>query len=253
MSLCLALSLSSYLEKKGKDTGQAKNLVARINVVMQINTSVLAKVAAAHARLLVVTKYYDPLITKQLMALLNQNPIVIGWGENRTTALKQKKLNRTQTHFIGRLQSRQLPDILAYCATIHSLASLKHAEKINQIIEQNNYLILKVFIQVNVARDPAKEGIKPNELNLFLSALKTFKNIKVVGLSSMGWGEFAETQKRLEFKTLTSLRNQFLPSGLTSAGTSRDYEIALEEGINLVRVGRAILKEPFDSARLNLL
>ena len=53
----------------------------------------------------------------------------------------------------------------------------------------------------------------------------------------MGWGEFEYDEKVQEFQTLVALRDQFLPNGLTSAGTSRDYQIALAQGIDVVRVG----------------
>ena len=97
-----------------------------------------------------------------------------------------------------------------------------------------------------MAADPAKEGIAPIDLPDFLQALAPLKNLAVVGVSSMGWGEFTESQKRQEFESLIKLRNKFIPQGLTSAGTSRDYQIALDAGIDIVRVGKGIVAEPFD-------
>ncbi|NCP67502.1 hypothetical protein GW756_02370 [bacterium] len=213
---------------------------------MKINLDVLAAVEKANAKLLVVTKYWGKGETEKIIAALRNESCIYGWGENRVKSLEEKSLERSETHFIGRLQSRQLPVIAAHCETIHSLALLKHAEKLNKIIEQNSYSKLKVFIQVNVAADPAKEGIAPIDLPDFLQALAPLKNLAVVGVSSMGWGEFTESQKRQEFESLIKLRNKFIPQGLTSAGTSRDYQIALDAGIDIVRVGKGIVAEPFD-------
>ena len=205
---------------------------------MQINQSVLDKVKATNAQLLVVTKYWNASKTNTIRDWLKDEPCVLGWGENRTASLEEKLLPPEQTHFIGRLQSRQLSSIVQHCKTIHSLASLKHAQKLNLLAAENP---LEVFIQVNVGEDPSKEGIAPSDLADFLESLKSLENINVIGLSTMGWGDFTENKKRQEFKSLIDLKNSYLPSGLTSAGTSRDYHLALQEGIDIVRVGTAIV------------
>jgi len=207
---------------------------------MHINPLVLNAVKSANAKLLVVTKYWDPLETKQLIARFAPETCVLGWGENRTDSLIEKKLPRAQTHFIGRLQSRQLPTIVEHCQFVHSLASLKHAEKLNKLAAEKN-LKVQVFIQVNVGADPSKEGISAAEVSDFIESLTALEHLQVVGLSSMGWGEFEENQKRNEFKQLVTLRDQYVPQGQTSAGTSRDYPLALEEGIDIVRVGREVV------------
>ncbi len=213
---------------------------------MKINPLVLDRVKNAQAKLLVVSKYWDKAETEDLRSALKSEAYVYGWGENRTSALTEKELPRAETHFIGRLQSRQFPVIVQHCETIHSLASLKHAEQFNTLIEQNNYSKIKVFVQVNVSGDPSKEGIKPEAVPDFLHHLTGFQHLAVIGLSSMGWGEFTVTQKEDEFRTLLSLRDQYLPNGLTSAGTSRDYEMALKMGIDIVRVGRGIVAGSID-------
>lgn len=196
---------------------------------------VLDKVAKAGKEIIVVTKYLDALTAKAVWPQIRTLPAVIGVGENRTASLESKNFPREMVHFIGRLQSRQLPDIVRQCATIHSLASLKHARILNEKTTEP----VKIYIQVNVAKDPSKEGIPPEDLSSFLKDLKPFSNLEIAGLSSMGWGEFELEEKQQEFQTLIALRDQYLPGGKTSAGTSRDYEIALEQGIDIVRVGSA--------------
>jgi uncharacterized pyridoxal phosphate-containing UPF0001 family protein len=68
-------------------------------------------------------------------------------------------------------------------------------------------------VQVNVAGDPSKEGLKPVEVENFLESMALLKNLDVMGLSTMGWGEFTENEKLAEFEQLKVLIVKFLPQG----------------------------------------
>lgn len=211
-----------------------------------INFKVLETVAAAGAQLVVVTKYLPPAETADVQATLAGHPAVYGFGENRVEALAAKQLPREITHFIGRIQSRKIPQIVHYCGTIHSLDKLSHAGKMNQIARDEN-LLIKLFVQINVSGEPQKGGIEPAELPEFLKALEPLPGLEVVGLSGMGQLTANPEKKTQEFFRLKSLREQHLPSGLISAGTSSDYQLALETGIDIVRVGRGLWEpEPQD-------
>lgn len=209
---------------------------------MQINQTLLDTVNSANAQLLVVTKYWDAKDTQVIMDKLKNERCVFGWGENRINSLKDKASLKKSFNFIGRLQSRQLPVILEHCWIIHSLDNLKHAKKIDQLMGDKKKPSVDVFVQVNTSGDPAKGGISADDLPSFLEIVFRLKNINIIGLSSMGWGDFLETEKREEFRQLVDLRNKYLSYGLTSAGTSRDYHLALEEGIDVIRVGKGIVK-----------
>jgi hypothetical protein len=137
-------------------------------------------------------------------------------------------------HFIGNIQSRNIPDIVKHCSVIHSLCEVRHAEKLNELGKT------KVFIQINISREAQKSGILPEALPTFLESMSPFQNIEILGISAMGAGGFSDATKRAEFIGLKRLRDKYLPEGKISAGTSRDFEIALEEGIEIVRVGQAI-------------
>ncbi len=200
-----------------------------------INREILDQVHQSGAQLVAVTKYLSSDALVSLQDDLTAHPAVYGLGENRTEALKSKEIAREYCHYIGRLQSRKLKDIVTHCSVIHSLASLKHARLIDQ-----QGMTTQCFVQVNVGEDPAKAGISPEELPGFLSEVKTMRNCEVIGLSTMGWGTFTPELKRQEFRDLIALRDQYLPNGKTSAGTSQDYEIALKAGIDIVRVGSAL-------------
>jgi uncharacterized pyridoxal phosphate-containing UPF0001 family protein len=74
-----------------------------------------------------------------------------------------------------------------------------------------------------------------------LQACKVFKNLKIIWISGMWSADVHQQQKRDECKKLISLRDTYIPDWLISAGTSRDYEIALEEWIDVVRVGSSAI------------
>jgi uncharacterized pyridoxal phosphate-containing UPF0001 family protein len=198
---------------------------------------ILAQAHTHKAKVLVVTKYLDATKTKEVLEKANDHPAFFGIGENRVEALKEKKTLRQYTHFIGALQSRQIPHIVKHCQSIHSLCSTKHAAKIEQICESINQMV-EVFVQVNISEEPQKSGLLTQELPNFLKSLTSYKYLKVVGLSAIGAGVFTKDQKEAEFSKLKALRDKFLPGKIISAGTSRDYEIALEQGIEVVRVGK---------------
>lgn len=86
---------------------------------------------------------------------------------------------------------------------------------------------MQAFIQIKL--DTEKNiGISESELPDFLQACKNFKYLEIIGISGMGSGSFEVQEKIAEFQKLITLRDTYIPHGLISAGTSRDYEIALK-------------------------
>ena len=172
-----------------------------------LNSWIFQKVFKANKQILLVTKYWDTETTTEIFSLAQKEfwCVIFGLWENRIEQIREKNIPRKNMHFIGNIQSQKIPDIVKYCSCIHSLSSLKHAQK----IEKQN-LTVQAFIQIQ---------LDPN------------KNIWI-------W----EEEKREEFRKLVSLRKTYIPKWSISAWTSRDYDIALEEGIDVVRVGSKILK-----------
>jgi len=197
-----------------------------------LNTEVFENIKNAEKQILIVTKYWDALKTREILSEAQENyPNSIFWlWENRIDTIKDKKLPRGKIHFIWNIQSQKIPDIVRYCSTIHSLESLKHALKI-----ENQWFPISAFIQIKL--DKHKNiWIDPENLSYFLQACKDFKNLKIIWISGMWAGDVSEDEKRAEFQKLIKLRNVYLPNWFISAWTSRDYEIALEEWIDVVRV-----------------
>ena len=124
---------------------------------MKINKQIIEKFRKTESKILAVIKYFDPEITKKLLSDIDKNysDIIIWVWENRLESLKEKNLPREATHFIWNLQTKQLKHIIDHCDTIHSLDSMKHARKLNDLCESKNTWI-KVFIQINL--DETKPG-----------------------------------------------------------------------------------------------
>jgi len=193
-------------------------------------------------KILVVTKYWDRERTQNIMSACEQDypDIFYGLGENRVETLREKHFPRENVHFIGNIQSRKIWEIVKYCSVIHSLASFKHAQKIEAL-----WIPTHAFIQIQL--DKSKNiWISASDISEFLASCNTMKYLSIIGISGMGSWEFSEAEKRNELQYLISLRDRYLPHWLISAGTSRDYEIALQEWIDIVRVGHSAISSPSD-------
>lgn len=146
-------------------------------------------------------------------------------------------------HYLGRLQSKKLKEIVAHFATIHSLDRLDHAKKLDCIAKEMNK-IQEVFVQVNLDEEPQKGGVSPKELKAFISELKHFKHLRVLGLMLIPKPADSATtlQKFGQLKALSHSLNEGTLHQL-SMGMSHDYELAIHAGATHVRVGSAIFGE----------
>jgi pyridoxal phosphate enzyme (YggS family) len=191
-------------------------------------------------------------------------------GENRVAEGREKAaglaewLARTggeppSWHLIGHLQSRQVEEALGVYQFIHSVDSLKLAERIQRLAERDQQPPVEILLQCNVSGEAAKSGFTldrwqtdPNQLGTFLETvvhLGGFDRIVMRGLMTMApWFDNPE-EARPTFQSLAALRTKLrreLPQfdwAHLSMGMTDDFEIAIEEGATLVRVGRAIFGE----------
>ena len=151
-------------------------------------------------------------------------------------------------HFIGHLQSKKAGKIPGYFQWIHSVDSIKLAEKLSSaMMNHSKNAVLNCLIQVNVSGEATKSGLMPDQVNHFLQHLLTLKLpcLRWRGLMTIGVND-DEQQTRNAFATLRVLQeNCKAESGLQdfdqlSMGMSGDYCLAIEEGATLVRVGTSI-------------
>jgi PLP dependent protein len=150
-------------------------------------------------------------------------------------------------HFIGHLQSNKVKYIAPFVHLIHGVDSFKLLKEIDKQAQKNSRII-PCLLQIHIAEEETKFGFDETEVIEMLKsvAFKQLKNINIKGL--MGMASFTEDQNKilLEFKIISSLKNkliQLFPEvsfDLLSTGMSGDYEIAVNEGSNIVRIGSAI-------------
>ena len=210
---------------------------------MKLNKKLIEEFKNSDSKLLAVTKYWDLDETNELISQFWEKDaeILVWLWENRVDSLKEKDMEREATHFIWNIQTKEIKYILQHCGTIHSLDNIKQIRKMESICEKQ-WNWIKVFLQINI--DSTKKWwIIIEEIPKFMEAIDETENISLIWFSAIWKAEFSEEEKREEFKLLKQLRNKYLQNWIISAGTSRDYKIAIEEGIEVIRVGKGLIEE----------
>ena len=175
------------------------------------------------------------------------------FGENKIQDLVRKRsymylsgVKAVKWHMIGHLQSNKARQAVINADMFHCLDSVKLALKLNDACEKENK-DFEALIQINSSGEDSKYGIKPGELNLFLKELKQFGRIKITGLMSIGEFNDDPEDSREEFKFMKELfdiaknhNGGNIDIKYLSMGMSNDFEVAIEEGANIIRLGTAI-------------
>ena len=178
------------------------------------------------------------------------------FGENRVQEFVAKRtqlgeLSGATFTLIGRLQSNKANKAVEFFSGIHSLDSLRLAERINAAVKGSGKPPMSVAIEINTG-DPAKAGLNPEapELEQLLLAAERLPHLKIDGLMTIP--PFTEDPEgaRSYFRRLRELRDSIAARSLPgiamqilSMGMSHDFEVAIEEGSTCVRVGTAIFGE----------
>ena len=184
------------------------------------------------------------------------------FGENRLQEAQQKRqiLGTREAlvwHFIGRMQRRKLKDLVGNFTVLHSVESTEQARSINAVAEKLG-IQQAVLLEVNVGEEASKGGFTSQEVESGIEELDRLPYLKIQGLMTLPpWKENPEDVRpyflqvrqlrdRLARQTWARVRMQEL-----SMGMSHDYEIAVEEGATMVRIGTAIFGEREEAVSLN--
>ena len=170
--------------------------------------------------------------------------------QDALTKIPQFAGQALEWHFIGRLQSNKARFIPGNFAWVHSLTSLKLAERLARLAQEQNTMI-NTLIEVNITRDPAKHGLAPEDVVPRLEELlkANLAGIPLRGLMAIGPHPATEFERRASFAALRKLRDdcvrRFALPGFTelSMGMSGDFVEAILEGSTMVRVGTALFRE----------
>ncbi len=172
-------------------------------------------------------------------------------GENKPQEAHQKweaMVDLADLHWsvIGHLQTNKAKLVARFAAEFQALDSLRIAEALDRRLQAEGHA-LDVFVQVNTSGEASKYGLPPDQAATFLKALPAFTALRVRGLMTLALFSADATRVRSCFVLLRELRDklrQEAPDGIEleelSMGMSGDYEIAIEEGATVVRVGQAI-------------
>lgn len=184
-------------------------------------------------------------VTKTVATGIIAEAIALGltdFGENRVHEARPKieVFPAVEWHFIGRLQTNKVKDVVGRFKLIHSLDRWRLAEALQQEAQAQNVQV-SVLIQVNLAGEGQKGGISPVELDDFLLAATDLPRVRVEGLMAIPPYTADPEEARPYFREMFRLFSKCrMPGGamkLLSMGMSNDFEAAIEEGANLIRVG----------------
>jgi pyridoxal phosphate enzyme (YggS family) len=166
-------------------------------------------------------------------------------GENRVQEAVRKQRGLASQgimwHMIGHLQTNKAKDAVRLFSLIHSVDSMRLAQALDKEAKKVNK-VQNLLAQVNTSGEESKFGMKPETLNAFLRDASQLKNIVVLGLMTMAPFTGKPEVIRSCFRKLRELAYGNKLKEL-SMGMTQDYEIAIEEGATMVRVGSAIFKE----------
>jgi hypothetical protein len=138
-------------------------------------------------------------------------------------------------HFIGHLQTNKVPAALALFDTIESVDSLKLAHAISRRAEKP----VRILLEVNVSGEASKHGLAPADVSAAVVEIAALPNVDLAGLMTMAPEVEDVEQTRPVFRTLRQLAEANSLSEL-SMGMTNDFEVAVEEGATMVRIGRAL-------------
>jgi len=168
----------------------------------------------------------------------------INFGENRVQELAKKHEDLPKDikwHMIGHLQTNKVKYIAKFVTLIHTVDSIKLINEINKRAKNENRII-DCLLQIHIANEKHKFGFKISEISEILDYTKGKNNIRIRGLMGMATNTNNNQQINQEFQEIKNLYNKIkLPYFDTlSIGMSSDYQIAIKNGGNMIRVGSAI-------------
>jgi hypothetical protein len=200
--------------------------------------------SASDITLVAVTKYASAAHARALVELGCRD-----LGESRPQELWRKAdvLQGTSVrwHLIGHLQRNKVERTVPLVSLVHSLDSVRLLEAVKQASRKESPV--RALLEVNCSGDATKQGLRPEDLPSMLARLPDYPDVQVVGLMTMAAREGDLDVARRNFAALRMLRDDLrsaCPANVSlnelSMGMSGDYEVAIEEGATLVRVGSAL-------------
>jgi len=226
-------------------------LVTRLAAVRASIATAARKCSRApeEVRLIAISKTHPATVVRRLIEFG-----AVDIGENRVQEAEQKitEIGREMArwHLVGHLQANKARRAVNLFDVIHSLDSLDLAQRLDRLCIEEGREQLSVLIQVDLGHEETKSGIDESELNHLVDGLGPLSRLKLVGLMTLPPFFDNPEQSRPFFRRLRELRDELAArrafgtgKGELSMGMTHDFEIAIEEGATMVRVGTAIFGE----------
>jgi pyridoxal phosphate enzyme (YggS family) len=174
----------------------------------------------------------------------------IEFGENYVQELQEKQKTLTDRilrwHFIGHLQSNKVKYIADYVTLIHSVDDLNLGKEISKRAERCSR-IQDVLVEIHTTDEATKFGVQPEQAIALIKELSQLSHLRVCGLMTMGPFSDNPDDSRSSFRCAAELKKHIEAEGIVnvqmrhlSMGMTHDFEVAIEEGATLVRIGTAI-------------
>jgi len=149
-------------------------------------------------------------------------------------------------HMIGHLQTNKVRNIVESVAMIHSIDSVRLAEEIDKRAKLKN-IIVDTLVEINIAEEDSKYGVTTKNLQILIEHIEQLPNISIKGLMCVAPFVEKPEQNRIYFEKMRKLfldikgkQEHNVDMRFLSMGMSGDYEIAIEEGANIVRIGTVL-------------
>jgi pyridoxal phosphate enzyme (YggS family) len=193
-------------------------------------------------------------ISKNHPASIVSDAIKIGatdLGENRIQEAEDKirevGRNSARWHLVGHLQANKAKRAVKLFDVIHSLDSAELAGRLDRLCEEEGVNRLSVLIQVDLGKEETKSGVAEDELVSLVQEVDKYKHLDLIGLMTLPPFFEDPNEARPFFKRLAELRDRLAHDGFfksgrgeLSMGMTHDFEVAIEEGATMVRIGTAI-------------
>ncbi len=207
-----------------------------------------AQIVPYNPTIIAVTKYFDE---KQIIKYYEMG--FRNFGENRVKdaldkieKLPEKIRENSKFHLIGHLQTNKAKLAVGKFDLIHSVDTVKLANVINEEAKKQG-IVQKILLQINNAKEEQKSGFYENEIKEAFSEIIKLNSVKICGVMNMAPIESSEDVLHKLFGNIKQiyddLQSEFrVELQYISMGMSRDYKIALEEGANMIRLGRILFE-----------
>jgi len=208
-----------------------------VNPLVQTWSDICSALTPSQTRLLAVSKYTSD---EAVQTLLNAGQT--DFAESRPQNLRDRaiKFSDARWHFIGPLQKNKAKYIAQHAYMWHSLCNLETAQAVAKHLKQRT---LPVLIQVNISGEPQKQGVPPAALLELHTALSSITQLNIIGLMGMAGKDLDPTPA---FRLLRELRDDLQQKDGTISelcmGMSGDWEIAVQEGASMVRLGSTLFE-----------